>query len=342
MKYVVCLLAVTAIFGQSKLDMTRGATPANPSGSVTRLHVNSTTGKLTCQDSTGVVPCVGTVVTTGSPTTGALVTISGATSIQSPSSTAVMDSSGNVSTPGSITTGSGGSAAGYLQLGQGTAPTAGTTAVTIYSSTSVTSYMMRLPAAAATGFYLGTNTSGDVVMSQVAANGSGNVLLSSGTAAIASGKTLTVNNSITITGTDSTTMTLPTTSKTLLANDFSNVSGTLPVVNMAASTLQSGTSVSLTAPKQYYICTNTCTVTPPVPANGYEFCVRNGNNTATVITLAALGSSARYENTANTAYGTAGTGTLVSGGAVGDKICIVGLDGTHYLTLSYVGTWTAN
>jgi hypothetical protein len=116
----------------------------------------------------------------------------------------------------------------------------------------------------------------------------------------------------------------------------------LPVVNMAPSTLGSGTSVSLTAPRQYYVCTNTCTVTPPVPAAGYEFCVRNGNNTATVITLAALGSSARYENTANTAYGTTGTGTLVSAGAVGDKICIVGLDGTHYLTLSYVGTWTAN
>jgi hypothetical protein len=62
----------------------------------------------------------------------------------------------------------------------------------------------------------------------------------------------------------------------------------------------------------------------------------------TVITLAALGSSAMYENTAGTAYGTAGTGTLVSGGAANDKICIVGLDSTHYLTLSYNGTWTAS
>ena len=38
----------------------------------------------------------------------------------------------------------------------------------------------------------------------------------------ASGKTLTVNNSITLTGTDTTTMTFPTTSKTLAANDGSN------------------------------------------------------------------------------------------------------------------------
>jgi len=43
-----------------------------------------------------------------------------------------------------------------------------------------------------------------------------------GTFTLAAGKTLTVNNTITFTGTDSTTMTLPTTSKTLAANDGSN------------------------------------------------------------------------------------------------------------------------
>ncbi len=101
-------------------------------------------------------------------------------------------------------------------------------------------------------------------------------------------------------------------------------------------------SASLSAPRQYYVCTGTCTVTPPVPAAGYEFCIVNRNNVNTVITLAALGASARYENTARTAYGTAGTGTLVSGGAVGDKVCIVGLDSTHYMTLSFTGTWVAN
>ncbi len=106
--------------------------------------------------------------------------------------------------------------------------------------------------------------------------------------------------------------------------------------------LATGTSVSLTAPRQYYVCTGTCTVTPPVPAAGYEFCVMNTDNVATVITLAALGSSARYEATARTSYGTAGTGTLVSGGAAADKVCILGLDSTHYLTISYNGTWTAN
>ncbi len=122
----------------------------------------------------------------------------------------------------------------------------------------------------------------------------------------------------------------------------SAVTGNLPQTNIAPATLATGTSVSLTAPRQYYVCTGTCTVTPPVPAAGYEFCVLNGDNVTTVITLAALGSSARYEATARTSYGTAGTGTLVSGGAAADKVCIVGLDSTHYLTVSYNGTWTAN
>lgn len=127
------------------------------------------------------------------------------------------------------------------------------------------------------------------------------------------------------------------------ATNASNISsGSLAQTRISAATLATGTSVSLTAPRQYYVCTGTCTVTPPVPAAGYEFCVMNGNNVTTVITLAALGSSARYENTARTAYGTAGTGTFVSGGAAADKVCIVGLDATHYLTVSYNGTWTAN
>lgn len=136
--------------------------------------------------------------------------------------------------------------------------------------------------------------------------------------------------------------------------DFSATGGTGQVLQQATSgaaitvglvpvtLLATGTSVSLTAPREYYVCTSTCTVTPPVPAAGYEFCVMNTDNVSTVITLAALGSSARYEATARTSYGTAGTGTLVSGGAAADKLCLLGLDSTHYLTVSYNGTWTAN
>lgn len=103
-----------------------------------------------------------------------------------------------------------------------------------------------------------------------------------------------------------------------------------------------GTSITLTAPRAYGVCTGTCTVTVPVPAAGYEFCVLNGDNVTTAITLSALGSSAMYENSARTAYGTAGTGTLVVSAAAANKVCLVGLDSTHYLTVSYNGTVTVN
>jgi hypothetical protein len=106
--------------------------------------------------------------------------------------------------------------------------------------------------------------------------------------------------------------------------------------------LTTGTSVSLSAPRGYFVCTGTCTITLPVPAAGDEFCVRNDNNVATVITFAALGSSAMYEKTTFLTYGTAGTGTAVSSGAAGDKLCVVGRDSTHYLVGSYLGSWTMN
>lgn len=103
-----------------------------------------------------------------------------------------------------------------------------------------------------------------------------------------------------------------------------------------------GTTHTLTAPREYWACTGTCTVTVPVPAAGNEFCVFNDDNVATAITLAALGSSAMYENSARTAYGTAGTGTLVVSAAAANKVCLVGRDSTHYWTIAYNGSITVN
>lgn len=205
---------------------------------------------------------------------------------------------------------------------------------------------------------------------------------STGTVTIANGKTATVNNTLTFAGTDSTSMTFPTTSASIARTDsaqtFTGVQtftapilGTPTSINLgnatalpcaatpaltgavttsagscattlAATGLTTGTSVTLAGSNQYFVCTGTCTVTVPVPAAGVQYCVMNDDNVATVITLSAIGSSARYENTARTAYGTATTGTFISGGAAGDKVCIVGRDATHYLTLSFNGTWTAN
>jgi hypothetical protein len=106
--------------------------------------------------------------------------------------------------------------------------------------------------------------------------------------------------------------------------------------------LTTGTSVSLSAPRGYFVCTGTCTITLPVPAAGDEFCVRNDNNVATVITFNNPGSSVQFEKTTYASYGTATSGTAVSSGAVGDKLCLVGRDTTHYLVGSYLGTWTMN
>ena len=103
-----------------------------------------------------------------------------------------------------------------------------------------------------------------------------------------------------------------------------------------------GTSITLAGPAGIAVCTGTCTVSVPVPAAGYQFCILNDDNVGTAITLSALGSSARYENSARTAYGTAGTGTLVLSAATGNLVCIAGRDSTHYLTTNYVGTVTVN
>jgi hypothetical protein len=143
------------------------------------------------------------------------------------------------------------------------------------------------------------------------------------------------------------TMTNPVSSR--VANQwvtFINASGVqqtaaITVADLPQADFNTGTNKTISLPG-YYECTGTCTITMPVPVAGFQVCVRNANNVSSVITFAAIGSSARYENTASTAYGTAGTGTLVAGGAVGDKMCLVGKDSTHYDIFSYAGSWTAN
>lgn len=136
----------------------------------------------------------------------------------------------------------------------------------------------------------------------------------------------------------------------LAASDLSNgTSGTGAVCLASGSSCggavgfsSPGSSHTFSGNADIFVCTTTCTITVPVPAGGLQYCVFNDDNVSTVITLSAIGSSARYENTARTAYGTAGTGTFVSGGAAGDAVCILGRDSTHYLTVSHVGTWVAN
>lgn len=136
---------------------------------------------------------------------------------------------GTITADAFVTTGSG--SAGSIELMQGTAPSAGTTSVKLYAGSAVTSYKMRLPSAAATGFILGTNTAGDVVQTFVASTGSGDVVRatsptlvtptlgaatatsingltitsSTGTFTVTNGKTVAVQNTLTFSGTDGST-----------------------------------------------------------------------------------------------------------------------------------------
>jgi len=116
----------------------------------------------------------------------------------------------------------------------------------------------------------------------------------------------------------------------------------LAQVTAVPLTVGSGTGNVFVAPNGYFICTASCTVTPPLPTAGVKFCIQNDVNTTGVITLGALGGSGAYGNQANTAYGTAGTGTLSSGGTATDSLCIEGRDTTKYVITYHVGTWTAS
>lgn len=132
-----------------------------------------------------------------------------------------------------------------------------------------------------------------------------------------------------------------TVTNTMLAGSIdlsTKMTGTLANASVGPTPWVSGTGATLVAPREYYECTTTCTITLPTPASGYEFCVRNANNVATVITFAGI-ASVQFEVQAQTSYKTANT-SIVAGGAVTDKACWVGNGTTKYDIGSMVGTWS--
>ncbi len=195
----------------------------------------------------------------------------------------------------------------------------------ILNGSSSGSVTVKVPAAAgSTTFQLpGDNGTNNFVLTS---NGSG---ITSWAAATASASSITPG----------TTTIVGATAPCFIQNSTST---TMACVGIPVTPTTTGTNVTLTGPRAYYACTGTCTVTLPVPVAGYEFCIRNDDNVSSVITLAALGSSARYEQTARTGYGTAGTGTAVSSGAVTNQICLLGKDSTHYYVMSSTDAWTMN
>jgi len=101
-----------------------------------------------------------------------------------------------------------------------------------------------------------------------------------------------------------------------------------------------GGSASVNAPYAYYVCTGTCTVTPPAPTAGfsYQFVIFNDTNISTVITLETI-ASVQYENSGRTALCTANH-QMKSGGAVGDSITLISYGTGVYYTAGSKGTWT--
>lgn len=117
----------------------------------------------------------------------------------------------------------------------------------------------------------------------------------------------------------------------------------LPAAAIPATPVSIGaTTHTMTAPREYFLCSTAtaCSVTLPVPAAGYEFCIRSDNNISTAITIAAR-TSILYEKTDRTGWGTAGN-SISSGASVTNQICVIGYDATHYAIMSSVGTWTNN
>lgn len=113
-------------------------------GGLISVATATTTPAFTVAGTSGGIPYFSSTSTWASSTllTNTAIMVGGGAGAAptTPSATTVLDTSGNLSTPGSLTSGAGGTVAGYLALGQGTAPSTGTTNITFYAPASVTSY----------------------------------------------------------------------------------------------------------------------------------------------------------------------------------------------------------
>jgi hypothetical protein len=316
---------VLTLYGSGKIAIT------NFTGFAATIDPSSLTAARTFSlpDSGGTICLTVTCVTSvggGTLTANALVAGGGSQSLQTPSATATLDSSGNISTPGGLTSG-GASVAGSLTLRQGSSPSAGTSAISLYAPASVTSYKVALPGAAATGIPHWSNSAGTVTESISAVNlastdVTGNLPLS----AIA-----TVPNN-TVIGNISGSTAVPSALTALPASVMPNV----PV------SISSSGPVADPGGASDYLFNNAAgalTFNLPDGVAGLQRCYRNATGKSGVITIAVAASNAIDLNGAN---GATSTGTLVSGGALGDAVCLVSDAAHHWYAYPQKGTWTNN
>lgn len=217
-----------------------------------------------------------------------------------------------------------GSAAGSLELAQGTAPTAGTTSVKLYAPASVTSYIIALPGSAATGFFKGTNSAGTVTGSwtsiaqadvsglttadspQLAGINVGNASDTTITRA-AAGSIAVEGNTVALASTQTSTHASPSTTNPLSPTWSGDVHtvwyGATGTINLPAASTYSGRGI---------LIYNTGSFTITIDPNGSEVVVRDG--------------------TAQTG----GVNFTLSSGA-GNYVALI-CDGARWITLGYKGT----
>ena len=129
------------------------------------------------------------------------------------------------------------------------------------------------------------------------------------------------------------------------AYNTTQVATTAYVDTVHNANITSSGSITVVAPYTTVICTSTCNVTPLVPSTTIpiELCVLNEPGVSTVITMNAVASTS-YPKADNSGFGTANTGTMVSNGANGNKVCLIGQDATHYAlgAVNASANWTVN
>lgn len=137
-----------------------------------------------------------------------------------------------------------------------------------------------------------------------------------------------VISKITTVGTDAVTFT-----------QFSANPASIPVVPVTISTSGPVTDPGGSSNFQLNNAAGALTFNLAVGVAGYQRCYRNATGKSGVITIAVTTSNAIDLNGTN---GTTTTGTLVSGGAAGDSVCLWSDSSNHWYAQVGKGTWTNN
>ena len=322
----------------------------------------------TCGSATTFAPCAlvladlpsgtVTVVGAGNLTSTALVTGGGTQTLQTPSATSTLDSSGNMTLAGKLTatsiasgssppTGITYGTAGAWVCGEGTAFTGLSTGQSGIYCDATTNLFLELLNGGSTAYALLGETATDTTTTHVLhASATGGVGTFSAIAAgdlpaALSGSTSVNGTTIPASATliTSTTTSLP--SVTSVNGTTIPASGTLAVIP-AITVHSSGSPYSLAGVTGLYYnnTASTYSWTLDAPTAGKQYCFGNYSARTGALTITSTTSVYIVYKGAN---GTVTTGTLVSGGAAGDFICLVGVDSTHYMAAGAgYGTWTNN